>query len=470
MFTIFQLICTLSSTILALVEVPLPKSDRYDPSKDFTCFDGQDSIPFAYVNDDYCDCEDGSDEPGTSACPNGTFFCKNIGHIPQSIPSSRVNDGFCDCCDASDEYLTGKCVYHCDIIGSKANQLKETKNQIFILGNRLRLQLLATGNRMKVERELAMIKLENKRLKHLKVLEEKEYQKDVLDKQKVEQLQSKSTKSMQEQKEEEENKVVDGIFSAVDANHDGILELAEIKKRPIFDEDKDGTVSKEEIEYFFGFNGNVTRSIFYETAWPKLKQLYLFDKLDFLRSNRANNNYDRESDTERNDEITEEKYDASTKEIIQKSKEAYLHYKTAKEILEGIEQEIASLKNVLSMDYGPENEFAVWEGECFKYFDQSFHYKICPFDKVLQSHRADGPETILGNWAGWLDKEYKTMLYDGGEFCWKDYRRTVKVVISCGIANEVVRVSEPTKCEYIFEMLSPAACNILDTCFIHDEL
>jgi len=36
----------------------------YDPGKDFRCFDGLAVIPFAHVNDDYCDCMDGSDEPG----------------------------------------------------------------------------------------------------------------------------------------------------------------------------------------------------------------------------------------------------------------------------------------------------------------------------------------------------------------------------------------------------------------------
>lgn len=96
------------------------------------CKDGLKSFPREHLNDNFCDCADGTDEPGkslslmtsyqcmhkcikfaivssviagdpseifcaagTSACPNGKFYCKNLGSDPQVVYSSRVNDGIC---------------------------------------------------------------------------------------------------------------------------------------------------------------------------------------------------------------------------------------------------------------------------------------------------------------------------------------------------------------------------------------
>ena len=77
-------------------------------------------ILLSSVNDDYCDCADGSDEPLTGACPDTTFACA-LPRRPQqaTVPSSRVNDGVCDCCDGSDEWRSAApCANRCLTPGS----------------------------------------------------------------------------------------------------------------------------------------------------------------------------------------------------------------------------------------------------------------------------------------------------------------------------------------------------------------
>ena len=103
------------------------------PCGDFTCHTGnftclgdeQQVVPARKINDGECDCEDGSDEPSTSACPSGRFFCVNKRHTPQWLNSSRVNDGACDCCDGTDEHGRGGCPSTCVMLASYERHVKQ---------------------------------------------------------------------------------------------------------------------------------------------------------------------------------------------------------------------------------------------------------------------------------------------------------------------------------------------------------
>ena len=91
-----------------VVGVPKTEWAQYDGDS-FSCRDGSGTVPMAKLNDEYCDCADGSDEPGTSACAgaDSRFYCPNRGFRPLYVRSSVVNDGVCDCCDGSDEHSSG---------------------------------------------------------------------------------------------------------------------------------------------------------------------------------------------------------------------------------------------------------------------------------------------------------------------------------------------------------------------------
>jgi protein kinase C substrate 80K-H len=78
------MIAWLLFTLLPLPIFALSKTHGVDPallskytpstSGSWNCLDGTKNIPWSAVNDDYCDCPDGSDEPGLNTLehPNTT--------------------------------------------------------------------------------------------------------------------------------------------------------------------------------------------------------------------------------------------------------------------------------------------------------------------------------------------------------------------------------------------------------------
>ena len=84
---------------------------------------------------------------GTSACANGYFYCRNVGHRPWWLSSLFVDDGVCDCCDGSDE--RSGCVDNCAAIGeAESKQLRETLAH-FEAGAGVRGQLLEQAQQLR---------------------------------------------------------------------------------------------------------------------------------------------------------------------------------------------------------------------------------------------------------------------------------------------------------------------------------
>ncbi|KAI7752233.1 hypothetical protein M8C21_023154, partial [Ambrosia artemisiifolia] len=156
----------LSENILGVA----PKDEEYYKGLSIKCRDGSRSFTKAQINDDFCDCADGTDEPGTSACPSGKFYCRNAGHSPILIYSSRVNDGICDCCDGSDEY-DGKimCKNTCWEAGKVARDRLRKKIATFREGLTIRKHEVeqAKLSAAKDEEELSRLKNEENILKGL---------------------------------------------------------------------------------------------------------------------------------------------------------------------------------------------------------------------------------------------------------------------------------------------------------------
>ncbi|XP_054724909.1 uncharacterized protein LOC129235228 [Uloborus diversus] len=101
----------------------LPENQKYympTTGGTFKCIHSGEEISYSLVNDDFCDCSDFTDEPSTSACNYGRFYCSHHSkHFPTFIISYKVNDGICDCCDGSDEWEPIKLPRHTKVTGQK---------------------------------------------------------------------------------------------------------------------------------------------------------------------------------------------------------------------------------------------------------------------------------------------------------------------------------------------------------------
>ncbi|XP_015921428.2 glucosidase 2 subunit beta [Parasteatoda tepidariorum] len=527
-----------TSTISATVEVLRPRGVAlskklfYNPDQDFRCIDGSNSIPFQFVNDDYCDCEDGSDEPGTPACSNALFHCINSGHISSDIPSSRVNDNICDCCDGSDEFnSTADCINICIELGRQAKEEQLKQRELFEQGFALWQQYSAQGKQLKENNKLQVENLKSVEVEEERIKVDKEAVKnnaeekekaalDVYKTAKDEQMKKHEEEEMLKDQEKEKKKAEEA-FNELDINQDKVLTYQEIQEFQKFDSDKDGIVSEQEAKFFLHMKEFMLLEEFVSIGWMIMKPVFESDKEpitepplkeeseketdepDINEAETAEENDDEpeeesfesydEDEALLNDdadkppvfppkeEVEESKpqepvYDEETQQLVDAANEARRLHKEAVDKVEKTREEIRRLQADIEADFGKNEEFAVLKGQCFDFEDRYYTYRFCPFDKASQIDKSGGSDVSLGKWGSWIGPEenkYSKMKYENGQMCWNGPTRSVTVLLQCGLENKLLSSSEPNRCEYLFEFSTPSLCSLqlnMPNMHQHEEL
>ncbi|XP_076866719.1 glucosidase 2 subunit beta-like [Brachyhypopomus gauderio] len=370
----------------------------------FLCIDGSKLIPFDQVNDDYCDCADGSDEPGTAACPNGRFYCVNLGFRPHYIQSSRVGDGICDCCDGSDEFAGQiQCLNKCRILRQYERHELEENMKTLNEGLLLKRQLIEEGALVWQEKQAQLGHLQ-------KVAEDLRV--------KVEANRKKKLNAEAAQGRLE--KTVQLHYNNLGDEHQSRGELPHGDRPPV-NEGRAGVVQRgwwQDEEEIQKVHQEAVKTPSDENPIIKAAQSAV----------------------------------ESAGDELQKVEEAY----------ETVQTEIRELQEKMAIDYGPEREFVFLLSHCVHLAVHEYVYTLCPFSQVTQKNSV-GSEVMLGKWGGWLDSPdsaYSQMRYEHGEPCWQAPERSTVVSLVCGKQTDLRSVREPSKCLYTMELHTPAACRV----------
>ncbi|XP_054614406.1 glucosidase 2 subunit beta isoform X2 [Dunckerocampus dactyliophorus] len=494
--------------------VPLSKKHFYEEGKPFTCLDGSRTIPFDRVNDDYCDCQDGSDEPGTPSCPNGSFHCTNAGYRPVFIPSSRINDGICDCCDATDEYNSGAiCQNTCRELGRKERESLQKLAEITKEGFVLKQQLIQEAKRGLEEKKSKMLELEaSKTQLEVKVEALRTVKETAEEPEKA--AKDLHLKAWEDQKAavrmEKDKAQMAEVFLELDGDGDGFVSLTELQSHNELDSDSDGSFTETEAQAMLGGVDKVDPAAF-EAIWKDIKDKYISEaqaplealhaETRELGSDSDSEHYsegeipeeedddhdddhddDQEDDEEEDDDpdeadynrppaVQEKKddeaegmmppYDTETQKLIDAAHKAREEFDVAERALRELDDQLKNLEKETSSDFGPNAEFAYLYSQCYDLTTSEYIYRLCPFNRVSQKPKYGGSETSLGTWGQWEGPEnniYSVMKYEHGMGCWQGPNRSTTVKLKCGKETVVTSTSEPSRCEYLMEFTTPAVC------------
>ncbi|GIL71756.1 hypothetical protein Vretimale_812 [Volvox reticuliferus] len=437
----------------------------------FTCISGiPKTIPFSRVNDDYCDCPDGSDEPGTSACHNGRFYCRNLGHEPRLLASSFVDDGVCDCCDGTDE-AKGKCQNTC--LQAAAVRKEALRGKI-----QLHEHMLKTKEDY-VERARAF--MEELKLKAPTIEED-----IALQQAEVQKLTGEVTR-LEEEEAARQAEIAAANQAAEEAHRAEQAEQAPVQAEQAGSEHEEDAESQGEPEEREETPEERGRRI--ASQWtndPEAAAVADHHSEEHLNADDSDGN-DHEHDDGGDDDDdghydgtmdddTEGHFDYPDTEAAHTEYHTERHHRQqrpdpssplglARTAAFAAERQLQQLQKVREnigtflnrpMDFGPDDIFLALANKCYSSYQTRWTYEVCMFDKAVQKEGNSNSVTV-GRWYG-FSEDYKVMYFSGGDECWNVGPRSMTVYLSCGLDERLSDGEEPSTCAYSAKMTTPAVC------------
>lgn len=432
-----------------------PSDEAKYSAATFRCFDGSGgSLPPSAINDDFCDCVDGSDEPGTGACAgqeSPLFFCLNAGSTARQLYASRVGDGICDCCDGSDEAslaerrgqavaCTDVCVEHGKLEAEKLQKRSEMVQKGVAKQH-------ATSQAAILER--ANMRWTKARLeKKLPGLEAK-YEEAKKRAAAIRQAELREKEESLEKAAEEPAKPEDVPPVAEEAAPAD--DAADEVKPPVSEYAKwmDGAeATLSEGEAAADASGDDAQVSEYAKWMDGAESALAGEKEDVETEDVAESfNADDEEDVLDDDDYELKRLEREGG----KSSGNITEEEACRREMDAARREIEALEKKLTALGEEHLAYASLEDKELSKHVQEFKYKLKFFQK------ADQDWTSLGSWAGFTGPH--TAHFTGGATCWEGPARSLTVTFECGDEEALVDVTEPSRCVYAATVVHPAACD-----------